>query len=103
MTRQRKPLRKKDRALTQIRESWDYEYHDPIDPTIEFFYKPHNITILLIIIAILVYIAIFVLQDDPVFNVKIGISCAVGVLAVIGMLSFKDGPFIRPRKMSEIE
>lgn len=80
------------------RESWNYEFHDQIDPTLEEFYKPHNIALLLFAIGILIYVALFRMDDhDPVFNMKVGISCAVGFLLLFGMLTFKDGPFIRPR------
>ena len=81
-----------------VRESWNYEFHDRIDPTLEFFYRPHNISLLILVIATLIYTALFRMNDhDPIFNMKVGISCAVGVLLLVGMLSFKDGPFIRPR------
>ena len=84
-----------------VRESWNYEFHDQIDPTLEEFYKPHNIALLLLAIGILIYIALFQMDDhDPVFNMKVGISCAVGFLLLFGMLTFKDGPFIRPRTLT---
>jgi phosphatidylserine synthase 2 len=48
----------------------DYQIHDDIDPTVEFFYRPRNITVLVIFIASLVYIALFKLDDDHVLNFK---------------------------------
>ncbi|KAJ3257873.1 hypothetical protein HK103_004164 [Boothiomyces macroporosus] len=79
-----------------IRASWDYEYHDKLDPTVEIFYKPMNITLLVSFIVGLVYVPLFVLDDDPVFNTKVGLWTAVIVLVLTGLLQFKDGPFIRP-------
>ncbi|KAI9006199.1 phosphatidyl serine synthase-domain-containing protein [Gaertneriomyces semiglobifer] len=48
-------------------------------------------------LAGLVYVALFVVtEDDVVLNVKIGLGTAGLVLLLIGMLQFRDGPFIRP-------
>ncbi|KAJ3274985.1 hypothetical protein HDV01_001491 [Terramyces sp. JEL0728] len=79
-----------------IRASWDYEYHDEVDPTVEIFYKPMNITLLFLFIAGLIYTALFVLKDDLILNTKVGLWTAVIVLVLTGLLQFKDGPFIRP-------
>jgi hypothetical protein len=49
----------------------EYSYQDDVDPSIEFLYKPHNISALLIFVGALVYVALFVLQDDHVFNAKV--------------------------------
>ena len=78
-----------------FRESWNYSYNDELDPTVEFFYKPHNITILFAFIIALVYNA-FMVAEDHVYNAKFGILTAIGVLLLTGLLNFRDGPFIRP-------
>jgi phosphatidylserine synthase 2 len=85
------PLMKKQENL---RDSWNYSYHDELDPTVEFFYKPRNISILFLFIVALIYMAFMVEEDQ--LNAKIGIICAIGVLLLTGLLNFKDGPFIRP-------
>ena len=28
-----------------VKVSWEYEYHDRLDPTVAFFYTPHNVTL----------------------------------------------------------
>lgn len=89
-------------VLDNVRSSWSYQYHDDIDPTIEFFYKPHNITLLVIFILSLLYVAFYLLQDDWIFNTKVGIATAILVLIFTGILEFKDGPFIRPRKLNSL-
>jgi hypothetical protein len=53
------------RSLTR-----DYSFRDDIDPSVEFLYKPHNITALMVFIGALVYVALFVLKDDHIFNAK---------------------------------
>lgn len=54
-----------------VRSSWNYSYHDEIDPSLEYFYQPRNISILVISILALVYVAIFKLEDDQIFNLKL--------------------------------
>ena len=44
---------------------------DPIDPTVSFLYKPHSISMLIITILALLYIAFNVVGDDPVMNTKV--------------------------------
>ncbi|KAI9100975.1 phosphatidylserine synthase 2 [Phlyctochytrium arcticum] len=80
-----------------LREAWEYEFKDNVDPTVAFFYKPRTVRLLLLMLAGLVYLALFILTgDDVVFNVKVGLCAAAVVLLLIGMLQFRDGPFIRP-------
>jgi phosphatidylserine synthase 2 len=74
----------------------EYAYHDDIDPTIELFYQPRNITVLFLSILSLIYTAMYLCKDDHLLNFKLGLVAAVGVLVVTGVLLFKDGPFIRP-------
>ncbi|KAJ3000727.1 hypothetical protein HDV02_003529 [Globomyces sp. JEL0801] len=76
--------------------AFNYGYQDDVDPHLEFFYKPRNLTFLVAFISGLVYIAMFVLKDDQVFNTKVGLWTAFSFLLVTGLLQFKDGPFIRP-------
>ena len=76
---------KNDKISKGIRDSWNYEFHDSIDPSIEIFYQPHNISLLVAFISGLVYLALFVLKDDHVLNAKVGISVAVFVLVITGV------------------
>ena len=68
-----------------VRDSWNYEFHDHIDPSIAIFYTPHNITILMLFISGLVYLALFVLKDDHILNAKVGIWVATFVLVITGV------------------
>ncbi|KAJ3210118.1 hypothetical protein HDU82_008743 [Entophlyctis luteolus] len=78
------------------RDDWFYNYADKLEPTLEFFYKPHTITALLLLVGTLVYYAMFIAHDDVVSNTKMGIAGCFGVILLTGLLEFKDGPFIRP-------
>lgn len=46
------------------------DFHDPVDPTIKFFYKRRSITALVLTIFGLIYVAFFVAKGDTVLNVK---------------------------------
>lgn len=47
-------------------------------------------------LATLVYVAFVPVVDNTEVNVKLGIGAAVAAFILIGMLQFRDGPFIRP-------
>ncbi|KAI8919140.1 phosphatidyl serine synthase-domain-containing protein [Powellomyces hirtus] len=80
-----------------LREAWDNEFSDDVDPSVAFFYKPRSVRLLILMLAGLVYLAMFVANtDDVVFNVKVGIGAAAVVFCLIGMIQFRDGPFVRP-------
>lgn len=49
--------RKRADSITDI--NVEYSYRDRIDPTLRFLYKPHTVTVMLLIIAGLVYVAFF--------------------------------------------
>lgn len=49
--------RKRTDSITEI--NVEYSYRDRIDPTLRFLYKPHTVTVMLLIIAGLVYVAFF--------------------------------------------
>ncbi|RKO83774.1 phosphatidyl serine synthase-domain-containing protein [Blyttiomyces helicus] len=52
---------------------------------------------LILMLAGLVYLALFVhTGDDVVFDTKLGFGAASSVLLLTCMLQFRDGPFIRP-------
>ncbi|KAI9328322.1 phosphatidyl serine synthase-domain-containing protein [Zopfochytrium polystomum] len=79
-----------------LRASWSYEFHDEIEPTLAFFYTPRTITMLVLMLSGILYAALFVAGEDVVANTKMGLSAAVMVILLTGLLEFKDGPFIRP-------
>ncbi|TPX67431.1 hypothetical protein CcCBS67573_g07517 [Chytriomyces confervae] len=106
---------------SSVRDSWIYTYADDINPTLEFFYKPHTISAvslifddcgrpskkakrttllarcvqLLFMIAGFIYYA-FNSQSNVVSNTKMGAIACFGVILLTGLVEFKDGPFIRP-------
>ncbi|KAJ3118518.1 hypothetical protein HDU96_000934 [Phlyctochytrium bullatum] len=87
-----------ENAKQSLRAGWEYEFHDPVDPTLAFFYTPRTLTLvgLFILIAGLVYCAFYLAGDDVVTNTKLGLGAAFFVLLLTGLLQFRDGPFIRP-------
>ncbi|PVZ97542.1 hypothetical protein BB558_006495 [Smittium angustum] len=66
------------------------------DPTLSFFHKPHTITLLVITILSLLYVALFSNDSDENLNTKWGLLAGSMVFIVIGVILFRDGPFIRP-------
>lgn len=86
----------KDGIQRDRSRSGDYVIHDPIDPTIDFLYKPHTATALFVTLTALYYVGFSGDSDDIVMNVKRGITSAVFFILLFGVLMFKDGPFIRP-------
>ncbi|KAJ3018376.1 UNVERIFIED_CONTAM: hypothetical protein HDU68_011195 [Siphonaria sp. JEL0065] len=81
--------------ILNIRDDWQYTYADEIKPSLEFLYRPHTITALVLLLAGLVYYALFLTGTDVVSNTKMGIAGCFGVVILTGLLEFKDGPFIR--------
>ncbi|VDO41489.1 unnamed protein product [Brugia timori] len=66
------------------------------DVTLEFFYKPRTVTVLVIICALLVIPAFSRNDDSSAINVYAGITAAVVLFLVVSGLTFPNGPFIRP-------
>lgn len=52
--RARHPATEKERVMT----SSHYEYRDPIDPTIDFLYRPHSLASLMLLIFGLIFCAL---------------------------------------------
>ncbi|KAI8610751.1 phosphatidyl serine synthase-domain-containing protein [Chytriomyces sp. MP71] len=77
------------------RDAWLYHYADDIKPSLDFFYKPHTLSVLLFLISGLIYYA-FNANNDVVANTKAGAVACFGVILITGLLQFRDGPFIRP-------
>ncbi|KAL3990119.1 Phosphatidylserine synthase 1 domain protein [Acanthocheilonema viteae] len=66
------------------------------DVTLEFFYKPRTVTVLIIICALLVIPAFNRNDDNSGVNIYAGIIAAVVLFLVVSGLTFPNGPFIRP-------
>lgn len=69
----------------------------PVDDiSLEFFYKPHSITLLVVSIVSTFYSAFT--RDESVLEVNIlsGIQCAILFFLIISLLTFPNGPFTRP-------
>ncbi|KAI8927830.1 phosphatidyl serine synthase-domain-containing protein [Entophlyctis helioformis] len=63
-----------DWSTAHARDQWAYEFHDPVDPTIAFFYKPRNISLLLGFFALVIYVALFKQSTDFATNTKLGLA-----------------------------
>ena len=63
-----------------------------------FLYKPHTVTALLLIVAVLLFLAFRAdpSPDDWVSNARVGVAAASFFVLVLGMIIFPSGPFIRP-------
>uniref|UniRef100_A0A915PGP1 Phosphatidylserine synthase n=1 Tax=Setaria digitata TaxID=48799 RepID=A0A915PGP1_9BILA len=66
------------------------------DVTLEFFYKPRTVTVLVIICILLVVPAFSRNDARSGNNVYAGITAAVVLFLVVSGLTFPNGPFIRP-------
>ncbi|CAL2038508.1 unnamed protein product [Caenorhabditis brenneri] len=67
------------------------------DVTMDQFYKPHSITVLVLVIACLLYKAAFGQSDNSTGkNFYDGFLGACALFLLISALTFPNGPFIRP-------
>ncbi|XP_066138807.1 phosphatidylserine synthase [Euwallacea fornicatus] len=66
------------------------------DISIEFFYKPHTITLLLLSITAVVYFAFVRETGDVEKNIWSGLLCCCFFFLLISILAFPNGPFTRP-------
>lgn len=67
------------------------------DITLEFFYKPHTLTLLGVAIATTLYFAFTrTSEHSSEQNVSTGLCCVVFFFLIIGLLTFPNGPFTRP-------
>ncbi|KAK9728231.1 hypothetical protein K7432_001176 [Basidiobolus ranarum] len=72
------------------------KYSDDIDPTLSFFYSSKTISLLILMLFVLLYVALGSNSQDTVGNIKMGILAAAFVFIFIGLVQFGDGAFIRP-------
>ncbi|KAG2174799.1 hypothetical protein INT43_005861 [Umbelopsis isabellina] len=69
---------------------------DQPDPAVEAVLRPRTLSALMILLSCLLYVAVTPDIDSTETNVKLGITAAVACFVFIGMLQFRDGPFVRP-------
>uniref|UniRef100_A0A8C2WPX7 Phosphatidylserine synthase n=1 Tax=Cyclopterus lumpus TaxID=8103 RepID=A0A8C2WPX7_CYCLU len=63
---------------------------------LDFFYKPHTITLLTATVLSLMYFAFTRDDGHSDNNLRVGILVVVSFFLVISVLAFPNGPFIRP-------
>ncbi|XP_046686687.1 phosphatidylserine synthase-like [Homalodisca vitripennis] len=66
------------------------------DISLEFFYKPHTITLLGVSIAAVVYSSFIRDERDVDANIRAGIYCVFFFFIIVSVLAFPNGPFTRP-------
>ncbi|XP_034030861.1 phosphatidylserine synthase 1 isoform X1 [Thalassophryne amazonica] len=66
------------------------------DITIEFFYKPHTITLLTCTVLSLMYFAFTRDDGNADSNLWVGLILVISFFLVISVLAFPNGPFTRP-------
>lgn len=66
------------------------------DITIDFFYRPHTITLLSFTIISLMYFAFTRDDSVPEDNIWRGILSVIFFFLIISVLAFPNGPFTRP-------
>ncbi|XP_077288903.1 phosphatidylserine synthase 1 homolog l(3)77CDf isoform X2 [Arctopsyche grandis] len=69
----------------------------PVDDiSLEFFYKPHTISLMAVSIAAVIYSAFVRNQTNVQDNIWSGMCCVVFFFLIISVLAFPNGPFTRP-------
>lgn len=69
----------------------------PVDDiSLEFFYKPHTITLLTVGIIAVFYSAFTRDESNLESNIWNGILCVIFFFLIISLLAFPNGPFTRP-------
>uniref|UniRef100_A0A2C9JGZ8 Phosphatidylserine synthase n=1 Tax=Biomphalaria glabrata TaxID=6526 RepID=A0A2C9JGZ8_BIOGL len=66
------------------------------DISLDFFYKPHTITLLVTCISGLLYFAFTRDDSNQEQNIWNGLSCVLFFFLIISVLAFPNGPFTRP-------
>ncbi|XP_054462244.1 phosphatidylserine synthase 1 [Anoplopoma fimbria] len=66
------------------------------DICLDFFYKPHTITLLTVTVLSLMYFAFTRDDEHSDNNLRVGILMVVSFFLVISVLALPNGPFIRP-------
>lgn len=80
-----------------IPDSFSAVNERPVDDiSLQFFYKPHTITLLAVSIAAVIYFAFVRNETNTQDNIWAGICCVVFFFLIISVLTFPNGPFTRP-------
>ncbi|KAK5855086.1 hypothetical protein PBY51_005222 [Eleginops maclovinus] len=66
------------------------------DICLDFFYKPHTITLLTVTVLSLMYFAFTRDDEHSDNNLRVGLLVVVSFFLVISILAFPNGPFTRP-------
>ncbi|KAI6234810.1 Phosphatidylserine synthase 1 [Aphelenchoides fujianensis] len=86
-----------DVERTRFRDVNERRVHDI---TLEALYRPHTITVLVLLAAALLYYLFytaFYLDDAPTANnIYFGLKASGGLFLVVSAMAFPNGPFIRP-------
>lgn len=84
-------------------EDYNYKLHFRMineqqveDICLDFFYKPHTITLLTFTVLSLMYFAFTRDDEDLDGNLRVGVLVVVSFFLVISVLAFPNGPFTRP-------
>ncbi|KAJ2555325.1 hypothetical protein GGH95_005452, partial [Coemansia sp. RSA 1836] len=72
------------------------KFHESTDPTLEFFYHPRTLSVLVCLLAGFLYVALFIDPSNDILNTRWGLVALCSVFIVISVVLFRDGPFIRP-------
>ncbi|ORZ25888.1 phosphatidyl serine synthase-domain-containing protein [Absidia repens] len=83
-----------DPAIEQVESRKPSPHVKDTENNDELFH-PHTLTALLILLSWLFYAAI-TNHEDTETSVKLGVLAAICCFVFIGMLQFRDGPFVRP-------
>lgn len=59
---------------------FNYEYHDLIEPTLDFFYRSRTLTTLGLLLLGFGYVTVFVADLDVVFNFKLCVDPTAGLV-----------------------
>lgn len=69
----------------------------PVDDiSVEFFYKPHTITLLGVSFFVVFYLAFTRDESNYETNLWHGMQCVVFFFIILSLLAFPNGPFTRP-------
>ncbi|XP_036326556.1 phosphatidylserine synthase 1-like isoform X3 [Rhagoletis pomonella] len=87
----------RDKGLDEFAETFVIVNERPVDDiSLDFFYKPHTITLFAISVLSVMFFAFVRNETSIEDNIWAGILCAVFFFLIISLLAFPNGPFTRP-------
>jgi len=96
------PLLRQHRGSVKVASSRIVDYRSlneqqVEDITLDFFYKPHTLSLLVCVLCALLYTACTRDNSDNVLNVYQGLATISGIIVLpLALLLFPNGPFTRP-------